>query len=48
MTKCNNCDTITYSVDIDNDECDCGVTVCYECDAEYSKDGELLSYGKVY
>ena len=43
--KCKPCDLETRSIDENNDECECGITYCANCDAEYSKEGELLSGG---
>lgn len=43
--KCKSCDLEARSIHIDEDECGCGITYCGNCDAEYSKEGQLLSGG---
>ena len=48
MNKCKNCDSSEiYPMDTDDHECKCGAVYCGNCDAEYSKEGELLVFGKV-
>ena len=48
MNKCSQCDSEEiYSMDTDDHECKCGAVYCGNCDAEFSKEGELLAYGKV-
>ena len=47
MDKCTQCESESlYSMDTDDHECKCGAVYCGECDAEFSKEGELLAYGK--
>jgi len=46
--KCKECESEElYPMDTDDHECDCGAMYCGNCDAEYSKEGELLSGGLV-
>ena len=48
MNKCKNCESDEiYQMDTDDHECKCGAVYCGNCDAEYSKEGELLAFGKV-
>ena len=48
MNKCSQCESDQiYPMDTDDHECKCGAVYCGNCDAEYSKEGELLAYGKV-
>jgi hypothetical protein len=46
MTRCSQClNGVLYPMDTDNHECNCGAVYCGNCDAEFSKEGELLAYG---
>ena len=46
--KCSECESEElYPMDTEDHECDCGAIYCGNCDAEFSKEGELLAYGKV-
>lgn len=48
MIKCSQCESNQiYPMDTDDHECKCGAVYCGECDAEFSKEGELLAYGRV-
>jgi len=48
MSKCSQCESDQiYPMDTDDHECKCGAVYCGECDAEFSKEGELLAYGRV-
>ena len=48
MNKCSQCESDQiYPMDTDDHECKCGAVYCGECDAEFSKEGELLAYGRV-
>jgi hypothetical protein len=48
MNKCSQCESEQiYPVDTEDHECKCGAVYCGNCDAEFSKEGELLTYGKV-
>jgi hypothetical protein len=48
MTICKECESEElYSMDTDDHDCKCGAVYCGNCDAEFSKEGELLAYGKV-
>ena len=46
MNKCSQCESEQlYPMDTEDHECKCGAMYCGECDAEFSKEGELLAYG---
>ena len=45
MKQCE-CGGELFPMDTDDHECDCGAVYCGECDAEFSKEGELLAYGQ--
>jgi hypothetical protein len=48
MIRCSQCESNQiYPMDTDDHECKCGAVYCGECDAEFSKEGELLAYGRV-
>ncbi len=48
MDKCSECGSEElFELDTDDHECDCGAKYCGNCDAEFSKEGELLAFGKV-
>jgi hypothetical protein len=47
MNKCSQCESEQlYPMDTEDHECKCGAMYCGECDAELSKEGELLAYGR--
>jgi hypothetical protein len=47
MDKCTQCDSErVFPMDTEDHECKCGAVYCGECDAEFSKEGELLAYGR--
>ena len=47
MNKCSQCESEQlYPMDTEDHECKCGAMYCGECDAEFSKEGELLAYGR--
>jgi hypothetical protein len=45
--KCKNCGSENlYPLDTEDHECDCGAMYCGECNAEMSREGQLLAtYG---
>jgi hypothetical protein len=44
--KCSQCKSEQlYPMDTEDHECECGAMYCGECNAEFSKEGELLSFG---
>jgi len=47
VMKCKNCGSESlYPLDTDDHECDCGAMYCGECNAEMSREGQLLAtYG---
>lgn len=48
MEKCTQCESDRiFLLDAENEECDCGAVYCADCEAEYSKEGELLAFGLV-
>jgi hypothetical protein len=47
MNKCKECEGELYPLDTEDHECKCGAMYCGNCNAEFSKEGELLSYGRV-
>ena len=48
MDKCTQCESDRiFLLDAENEECDCGAVYCADCEAEYSKEGELLAFGLV-
>ena len=42
------CGGTLYSVDIHGIDCECGQVYCIDCEAEYNKQGEKISYGFIY
>ena len=47
MNKCKECEGELYPLDTEDHECKGGAMYCGNCNAEFSKEGELLSYGRV-
>ena len=47
VNKCKECEGQLYPLDTDDHECKCGAMYCGDCDTEFNKDGEILSYGRV-
>ena len=47
LNKCKECEGELYPLDTEDHECKCGAMYCGNCNAEFSKEGELLSYGRV-
>jgi hypothetical protein len=48
MDKCTQCESDRiFLLDAENEECYCGAVYCADCEAEYSKEGELLAFGLV-
>lgn len=48
MDKCTQCESDRiFLIDAENEECSCGAVYCADCEAEYSKEGELLAFGLV-
>jgi len=48
MNKCSQCESDRiFLMDAENEECDCGAVYCADCEAEYSKEGEVLAFGLV-
>jgi hypothetical protein len=47
MTKCKECEGELYPLDTEDYDCRCGAVYCGNCDAEFSKEGELLALGRV-
>ena len=46
MKECE-CGGELFPMDTEDHDCKCGQTYCGECDAEYSKEGEKLSGGRI-
>jgi len=45
--KCKECGSEElYPMDTEDHECKCGAMYCGNCEAEISKEGELLAYGR--
>ena len=47
VMKCKECEGELYPLDTEDHECQCGAVYCGNCDAEFSKEGELLALGRM-